>query len=701
MKKRRLLLPLFALLFAASPAMAGQDCSNVNAKPHSGDQNVPEATIINGVRVPTTVNLNGTTSLPVGQVSCQWTQFASESPQVTIADPNACATTFTAPDVGPSGQDFHFQLKVTSTQNDCTNLTDTKQTKVTITDVASQNQPPVAKATASASTVNEGEEVTLDGSTSTDPDGNLLTYLWEQVFDTSTGTSTVTLGTPTGVSTKFNAPPEVYPNGETLKFRLTVTDTGGLSNSTDILINVQSVNQPPVASIITCPGPVREGDLITLDGSNSSDPDLGQLAYDWSQTQGAPIADLSKADLTAASIQFTAPKLENCYPNDTMKFGLTVTDNGKQSAATECDIKILDITPPVISVPQDITAEATSAEGAVVNFNATAHDAFYGDEPVTCNPASGSTFTIDPTTSKTTTVTCSSSDQADSPNTATAFFKVTVQDTTPPKLSLPSVNAEGNTLGGAKVSYTASAIDLVDGSVVVTCDKAPDNFVFPVGTTAVNCSATDAHNNTASGILSVTVTDTAPPKIEDHSLVPVYATSASGAVATYSNPAAYDIVDGAVAVSCTPASGSNFNIGQNTVTCTATDSHNNSASKSFIVSVIYNWTGFFQPVDKIPVMNTVKAGSAVPVKFSLGGNMGLNIFASGYPGWADISADTSLIEAPIDQTVTAGGSSLTYDATANQYIYIWKTDKTWAGTSKQLQIKLADGTPHVAYFKFK
>jgi hypothetical protein len=53
----------------------------------------------------------------------------------------------------------------------------------------------------------------------------------------------------------------------------------------------------------------------------------------------------------------------------------------------------------------------------------------------------------------------------------------------------------------------------------------------------------------------------------------------------------------------------------------------------------------------------------------------------------------------VDQTVTAGSSSLSYDPTADQYVYVWKTDKSWTGC-RQLQVKLNDGTTHWAMFKF-
>lgn len=54
----------------------------------------------------------------------------------------------------------------------------------------------------------------------------------------------------------------------------------------------------------------------------------------------------------------------------------------------------------------------------------------------------------------------------------------------------------------------------------------------------------------------------------------------------------------------------------------------------------------------------------------------------------------------IEQTVTAGGSTLNYDVTVGQYIYVWKTEKAWAGTCRQLVIKLTDNTYHRANFKF-
>ena len=115
----------------------------------------------------------------------------------------------------------------------------------------------------------------------------------------------------------------------------------------------------------------------------------------------------------------------------------------------------------------------------------------------------------------------------------------------------------------------------------------------------------------------------------------------------------------------------------------------------------YNFSGFFQPVDNLPTLNVIKAGQAVAVRFSLNGNQGLNIMAPGYPlsQRIDCGSNASLDE--VEQTLTAGSSSLSYDPATNSYSYIWKTNKAWSGTCRQLIVKLSDGTEHRANFKFK
>jgi hypothetical protein len=96
-----------------------------------------------------------------------------------------------------------------------------------------------------------------------------------------------------------------------------------------------------------------------------------------------------------------------------------------------------------------------------------------------------------------------------------------------------------------------------------------------------------------------------------------------------------------------------------------------------------------------------KAGNSIPIKFSLDGFQGMDIFLNGYPLSRQIACDSSAPLGNVEQTVNAGGSSLSYDMSADQYVYVWKTSKPWAGTCRQFIMILKDGSIHIANFKFK
>jgi hypothetical protein len=90
------------------------------------------------------------------------------------------------------------------------------------------------------------------------------------------------------------------------------------------------------------------------------------------------------------------------------------------------------------------------------------------------------------------------------------------------------------------------------------------------------------------------------------------------------------------------------------------------------------------------------------VKFSLGGNRGLDIFYnSTYPASQQISCSSTAPLDTIETTVTAGQSSLSYDSGSGTYTYIWKTNSAWANTCRALVIRTKFGIFHTANFKFK
>jgi hypothetical protein len=169
---------------------------------------------------------------------------------------------------------------------------------------------------------------------------------------------------------------------------------------------------------------------------------------------------------------------------------------------------------------------------------------------------------------------------------------------------------------------------------------------------------------------------------------------------TYPAPTATDNCS-SPAVTTNIASGSIFPVGTTTIVATAVDDKNNSSTCQFTVTVLYNFTGFFTPVDNLPTFNEMNAGRAVPLKFSLSGNKGLAIFATLSPKSHQIACGGGDPVDPVEETLTAGSSGLTYDPTSDQYHYVWKTENSWKNTCRQLNVILNDGSTHSAKFKLK
>jgi hypothetical protein len=153
---------------------------------------------------------------------------------------------------------------------------------------------------------------------------------------------------------------------------------------------------------------------------------------------------------------------------------------------------------PVITVPADMTVEAQNFSGATVTYVATAVDWQGRSIPVTCNPASGSGFGFVRTT-----VSCTARDSQN--RTSTKSFHITVVDRTPPALSIPkSKRLPTANNAGTIATYSASASDIVDGPVPISCAPGSGSL-FPVGTTKVTCSATDHRGNASSAAFDVVV----------------------------------------------------------------------------------------------------------------------------------------------------------------------------------------------------
>jgi Tol biopolymer transport system component len=117
--------------------------------------------------------------------------------------------------------------------------------------------------------------------------------------------------------------------------------------------------------------------------------------------------------------------------------------------------------------------------------------------------------------------------------------------------------------------------------------------------------------------------------------------------------------------------------------------------------VHHAFSGFLEPVNNLPTTNVVNAGRAIPVKFSLGGDQGLDILAAEYPASQRIECDPGTSADVLEGTASAGDSGLSYDLPTDQYTYVWKTRKSWEGTCRQLVLRLDDATYHRADFRFQ
>lgn len=211
-----------------------------------------------------------------------------------------------------------------------------------------------------------------------------------------------------------------------------------------------------------------------------------------------------------------------------------------------------------------------------------------------------------------------------------------------------------------------------------------------LGTFTFRVDAYDTATNHGSATVSYTVADLTPPAI-------TVTSPADGAHFRLGEVVApqyrcYDDIDGSY-VSCeaTPIDTSSF--GEHTFRVDARDSSGNAASLVRTYSVVYDFEGFFAPLAAQPTVSTLKAGDDVPVKFSLNGYEGPDVFAAPpawRPGCPSLSADSS-----------RALGTLSYKAAVDRYVFLWKTDASWAGSCRELMVALGDGTVRRASVRFR
>ena len=346
----------------------------------------------------------------------------------------------------------------------------------------------------------------------------------------------------------------------------TATDETGNSASIDVNLAVEDPDAPFFTSVITSKTAPAVGATALVDLKE------GFAGEDVLLVDPNPVI----ACTTNTGQSSGDPVL---IPIGSYTVNCAITDASGNFSEASYTLDVLDETPPTFpATPPDIIKTAGPDGTVIVTFDVPAAEDNSGVLPtVTCDPPSGTVFDVG-----TTAVTCTATDAAG--KTAQTTFNVTVEDTTPPVLVLNGENPLLLEVGDDYIEAGATASDAVDGSVAVTVSGIVDTTT--PGTYSVTYSASDVVGNTATEIRTVTVSDSLGPTIDNvPSPGPVEATSAAGAVVTYTDPTATDLSSGGATISCAPASGSVFPLGTTAVVCTATDSSGNTTQATFNVVV--------------------------------------------------------------------------------------------------------------------
>ena len=308
-----------------------------------------------------TVHLNGnaTTVQPGATLTYTWTAPAG----ITLSNIHDQNPTFIAPSVGVAGQALTFTLMVTEHLAGLATDKASASDSVTI-NVDNVNQPP----TAIANTIDDPYNILSPGVVAentanvtlygfgTDPDNDQLTFNWTQV----PGDIMVTLSDNTSATPAFTAPNLTTQDHVDLVFQLTTNDGHLSSGPSSVTIRVNNTNDPPVAVPTATPGSALEGDMVTLDGGGSSDPNGDTLTYSWAQV-GTPGVTLVGSDSQQAS--FVAPIVSGQQGQIPLLFNLTVDDGngGTDTKPVSVTVSHRNLPPIAIATAPGMVPEGSNA----------------------------------------------------------------------------------------------------------------------------------------------------------------------------------------------------------------------------------------------------------------------------------------------------------------------------------------------------
>ncbi len=257
-----------------------------------------------------------------------------------------------------------------------------------------------------------------------------------------------------------------FPLGVT-EVTCTATDSAGNIATATFTVTVEDTTPPtinsPLALVVEATGP--SGAIVTF--------------------------EVTASDLVDGPIvPICLPASGSTFPMGVTEVACTASDSAGNSATGIFTVTVGDTTPPTIISPLALVVEATGPSGAIVTFEVTASDLVDGPIVPTCLPASGSTFALGVTE-----VACTATDSAG--NIATATFTVTVEDTTPPVITLIGSPTVRLIVGEIYVDEGATAFDIVDGNLTSNVIVVNPVDTTRVGTYVVTYDVSDSQGNAA------------------------------------------------------------------------------------------------------------------------------------------------------------------------------------------------------------
>jgi len=458
--------------------------------------------------------------------------------------------------------------------------------------------------------------------------------------------------------------------GAALTFQVTVDNPGALSISLNgaatVTLECGQRYGDPGASAINGSGQSIDATATYTGGFDPDAPAVGSYTATYTATEGANSVSTTRT-INVTDTEGPAITVDGANPYRIQQGSCSPFVDPGVSAFDSC------------AGPKPVTSSISGPGGAT-----SVNTAVAGTYTVTYTATDG---TNQSTATRTVIVGTFPEDEVDQPGTSNV----------PPTLTLNGDDQITLECGSGFTDPGATAT--VCGNPVTVTTSGTVNPNAP-GTYTITYSAT-ANGFTSEATRVVTVQDTVAPVITLNGANPM--TVGFGTVFTDPGATASDGCAGNLTSSIVVTGSVDTNtVGFYALTYTVSDPSGHSDTKVRTVEVSpYNFTGFFAPIDNPPTFNEMKAGQAAPVKFSLGGNQGLNIFAAGSPSSVQISCNTSDPIADVEETETAGNSSLSYDSASDRYKYTWKTESSWKNTCRQLTVTLRDGTVHIAKFKFK